>query len=405
MLSRLIPKKPSHILRFLSLPSKNPNFPNSPINPHFTVFPKPYSSNNNNNNNKDPLSVWKDFGEAEEKFDKLFDEESGNLDGMNDGEGGERVRKEVDDEQKWYLEEKGIDNEDEDALFKGIDKETEVKDSGSGDFGDHIGVGADNVDEPWNLKEDTGDVFGFKEDDDVSKEQDVEELNVVEGPSQEEVQKLEKEEKELIAVLEGTKAFGDLIAASGITDEMLESLIALKDLKDVDGLPPLSEIEQMRYERNTGISTRGEMERLKQEEAAKARVRQVDDKGRAYGTGRRKCSIARVWVQPGNGKFMVNDKEFDVYFPMLDHRATLLRPFSETKTLGLWDVNCTVKGGGVSGQVGAIRLGVSRALQSWEPDLRPALRSVGFLTRDSRVVERKKPGKAKARKSFQWVKR
>lgn len=149
----------------------------------------------------------------------------------------------------------------------------------------------------------------------------------------------------------GTKAFGDLIAASGITDEMLESLIALKDLKDVDGLPPLSEIEQMRYERNTGISTRGEMERLKQEEAAKARVRQVDDKGRAYGTGRRKCSIARVWVQPGNGKFMVNDKEFDVYFPMLDHRATLLRPFSETKTLGLWDVNCTVKGGGVSGMV------------------------------------------------------
>jgi small subunit ribosomal protein S9 len=202
MLSRLIPKKPSYILRFLSLPSKNPNFPNPPINPHFTVFPKPYSSNNKNNNNKDPLSVWKDFGETEEKFDKLFDEESGNLDGMNEGEGGERVRKEVDDEQKWWLEEKGIDNEEEDALFKGIDKETEVKDGESGDFGDHIGVGADNVDEPWNLKEDTGDVFGFKEDDDVSKEE-VGELNVVEGPSQEEVQKLEKEEKELIAVLEG----------------------------------------------------------------------------------------------------------------------------------------------------------------------------------------------------------
>lgn len=142
-----------------------------------------------------------------------------------------------------------------------------------------------------------------------------------------------------------------MIAASGITDEMLDSLIALKDFDGVDGLPPLSVIEDMRYERNTRKSTRGEMERLKQEEAAKARVKQVDDKGRAYGTGRRKCSVARVWVQPGNGKFIVNDKEFDVYFPMLDHRATLLRPFSETKTLGLWDVNCTVKGGGVSGEV------------------------------------------------------
>ena len=147
------------------------------------------------------------------------------------------------------------------------------------------------------------------------------------------------------------RAFGDLIAASGITDEMLDSLIALKDFEGVEGLPPLSVIEDMRYERNTRKSTRAEIERLKQEEAAKARVRQVDEKGRAYGTGRRKCSVARVWVQPGNGKFIVNDKEFDVYFPMLEHRATLLRPFSETKTLGLWDVNCTVKGGGVSGEI------------------------------------------------------
>ncbi|XP_031275683.1 30S ribosomal protein S9, mitochondrial-like, partial [Pistacia vera] len=202
-----------------------------------------------------------------------------------------------------------------------------------------------------------------------------------------------------------SRAFGDLIAASGITDAMLDSLIALKDLEGVEGLPPLSEIEEIRFEKNTRKSSRDEIERQKQEEIAKARVRQVDDQGRAYGTGRRKCSIARVWIQPGEGKFVVNDKEFDVYFPMLDHRATLLRPFSETKTLGLWDVNCTVKGGGVSGQVGAIRLGISRALQNWEPDLRPALRSVGFLTRDPRVVERKKPGKAKARKSFQWVKR
>ena len=146
------------------------------------------------------------------------------------------------------------------------------------------------------------------------------------------------------------RAFGDLIAASGITDAMLDSLIALKDLEGVEGLPSLSEIEDMRYEKNTRKSTRAEIERLKQEEVAKTRVRQVDEKGRAYGTGRRKCSIARVWVQPGDGKFMINDKQFDVYFPMLDHRAALLRPFTETKTLGLWDVNCTVKGGGLSGK-------------------------------------------------------
>lgn len=146
------------------------------------------------------------------------------------------------------------------------------------------------------------------------------------------------------------RAFGDLIAASGITDAMLDSLIALKDLEGVEGLPPLSEIEYIRDEKNKRKSTRGDIERQKQEEVAKARVRKVDEKGRAYGTGRRKCSIARVWIQPGGGNFLINDKQFDVYFPMLDHRAALLRPFTETKTLGLWDVDCTVKGGGLSGE-------------------------------------------------------
>lgn len=155
----------------------------------------------------------------------------------------------------------------------------------------------------------------------------------------------------LILVVGPNRAFGDLIAISGITDAMLDSLIALKDFEGVEGLPPLSVIEDIRYEKNTRKSTRAEIERQKQEEIAKSRVRKVDEKGRAYGTGRRKCSIARVWIQPGNGKFIVNDKEFDVYFPMLDHRAALLRPFSETKTLGLWDVNCTVKGGGTTGNL------------------------------------------------------
>ncbi|PWA76972.1 ribosomal protein S9, Ribosomal protein S5 domain 2-type fold protein [Artemisia annua] len=185
-------------------------------------------------------------------------------------------------------------------------------------------------------------------------------------------------------------AFGDLIAASGITDDMLDSLMALKDLDDVPGLPPLSTIEDMRYEKNTRKSTRADIERQKQEEIANARVRQVDSQGRAYGTGKRKCSIARVWIEPGEGKFLINDNQFDIYFPMLDQRAALLRPLTETKTLGLLDVNCTVKGGGVSG---AIRLGMSRALQNWAPDqFRPPLKEAGFLTRDSRIVERKKPG-------------
>ncbi|XP_071701583.1 small ribosomal subunit protein uS9m-like [Rutidosis leptorrhynchoides] len=225
---------------------------------------------------------------------------------------------------------------------------------------------------------------------------------------QEENRLLDIEEKGLLQVLKGGEdhAFGDLIAASGITDEMLDSLMALKDLDDVPGLPPLSTIEDMRYEKNTRKSTRADIERQKQEEIANSRVRQVDSQGRAYGTGKRKCSIARVWVEPGEGKFIVNDKQFDVYFPMLDQRAALLRPLSETKMLGRLDVNCTVKGGGISGQVGAIRLGMSRALQNWAPDeFRPPLKEAGFLTRDSRIVERKKPGKAKARKSFQWVKR
>lgn len=151
-------------------------------------------------------------------------------------------------------------------------------------------------------------------------------------------------------ILGPNRAFGDLIASSGITDEMIDSLIALKDLEGVAGLPPLAEIEELRYEKSLRKSPRAEIERQKEEEFAKARVRKVDDKGRAYATGRRKCSVARVWIQPGDGKFIINDKDFDVYFPILDHRAALLRPFSDTKTLGLWDVNCTVKGGGTTGK-------------------------------------------------------
>lgn len=217
---------------------------------------------------------------------------------------------------------------------------------------------------------------------------------------------LDSKEQQLRHTLKGpNRAFGDLIAASGITQGMLDSLILLKDVTDVPGLSPLQEIEDRAIAKLNATSTRTDIERRKQEQLAQARVKQVDEQGRAYATGKRKCSVARVWIQPGTGKIFVNDKEFDVYFPILDHRADLLQPFTVTHTLGRWDVNCTVKGGGVSGQVGAIRLGISRALEKFEPAYRPYLKAVGYLTRDSRVVERKKPGKAKARKSFQWVKR
>ena len=156
-------------------------------------------------------------------------------------------------------------------------------------------------------------------------------------------------ENDIFFVAGPNRAFGDLIANSGITEGMIDSLILLKDVRDVPGLPPLSEIEDEAIQKLSATSSRAEVERQKQEEIAKARVRQVDEKGRAYRTGKRKCSIARVWIQSGNGKFIVNEKEFDAYFPILDHRAELLRPFTVTKNLGLFDVTCTVKGGGVSG--------------------------------------------------------
>ncbi|KAF9591480.1 hypothetical protein IFM89_004534 [Coptis chinensis] len=125
-------------------------------------------------------------------------------------------------------------------------------------------------------------------------------------------------------VMGPNRAFGDLIAAAGITDAMLDSLIALKDLEGVEGLSPLSEIEDTNSEKSQKSCTRAEIERRKQEEIDKSRVRRVDEKGRAYGTGRRKCSVARVWIEPGEGKFLVNDKQFDVYF---DYRSSC-RPAS-----------------------------------------------------------------------------
>jgi small subunit ribosomal protein S9 len=127
--------------------------------------------------------------------------------------------------------------------------------------------------------------------------------------------------------------------------------------------------------------------------------------GRSYATGRRKNAVARVWLKPGKGEIMVNGKRVGQYFARPVLRMLITQPFLVTDRYNQFDVFCTVNGGGLSGQAGALRHGISRALTHYEPDLRAILKVAGFLTRDSRVVERKKYGRAKARRSFQFSKR
>ena len=147
---------------------------------------------------------------------------------------------------------------------------------------------------------------------------------------------------------------------------------------------------------------------LKPDAAAAAAVAvqpKIDGKGRAYATGRRRDAVARVWLKPGIGRVIVNDRDIKEYFARPVLRMLLAQPFEVANRKEQYDVWCTVKGGGLSGQAGAVRHGISRALTNFEPGLRPVLKRGGFLTRDSRVVERKKYGRAKARRSFQFSKR
>ena len=130
-----------------------------------------------------------------------------------------------------------------------------------------------------------------------------------------------------------------------------------------------------------------------------------DEFGRSYATGRRKESAARVWLKPGTGVVMINGRPIDQYFARPVLQMMLHQPFQITERLGQFDVMATVKGGGLSGQAGAVRHGISRALTLYEPELRPQLKKGGFLTRDSRKVERKKYGRRKARRSFQFSRR
>lgn len=168
---------------------------------------------------------------------------------------------------------------------------------------------------------------------------------------------------------------------------------AIKDLKDLgnatDAAPPKKEAKSD----------------VKSEPKPEKKEPKLDSLGRAYATGRRKESVARVWIKKGSGKVTVNGKPQEQYFGRQTHLLVLNQPFLIADRVNNFDVIATVKGGGLSGQAGAVRHGISRALENFEPALRPSLKKAGMLTRDARVVERKKIGKHKARRTKQWAKR
>ena len=161
----------------------------------------------------------------------------------------------------------------------------------------------------------------------------------------------------------------------------------LSDLKDIAGDAPEGDA--------AAIAT----------STAPLREQELDQQGRAYATGRRKDAVARVWIKPGKGTITINGRDQETYFARPTLRLIINQPFAITDRAGQFDVVATVKGGGLSGQAGAVKHGISQALAKYEPALRATIKAAGFLTRDSRVVERKKYGRAKARRSFQFSKR
>ena len=165
----------------------------------------------------------------------------------------------------------------------------------------------------------------------------------------------------------------------------------VKDLKD---LGDAVKTEDAAVEATSEVTTVSEKKEPK-----------IDAHGRAYATGRRKDAVARVWLKPGSGKVVVNGKDQADYFGRNTHRLVLNQPFLIINAVGKYDIMATVKGGGLSGQAGAVRHGISRALENFDPELRPQLKKAGMLTRDARIVERKKVGKHKARRTKQWAKR
>ena len=167
-----------------------------------------------------------------------------------------------------------------------------------------------------------------------------------------------------------------------------ETVSDLADLKDIAGNAP-----------------EGDAAQIAETAQVPLREQELDKEGRAYATGRRKDATARVWLKPGSGKVIINGKDQEVYFARPTLRLIIDQPFTITDRQGQYDVIATVRGGGLSGQAGAVKHGISQALTKYEPALRSTVKAAGFLTRDSRGGERKKYGRAKARRSFQFSKR
>lgn len=178
--------------------------------------------------------------------------------------------------------------------------------------------------------------------------------------------------------------------------ETENTVSSLADLKDLTAAAPVAAAPAEAGEAVAPVRTGP---------AAVIRAREVDAQGRSYATGRRKDAVARVWLKPGSGKITVNGRDQEVYFARPTLRLVINQPFEVAGREGQYDIVCTVKGGGLSGQAGAVKHGIAQALSKFEPELRSAVKAAGFLTRDPRVVERKKYGRAKARRSFQFSKR
>jgi small subunit ribosomal protein S9 len=189
---------------------------------------------------------------------------------------------------------------------------------------------------------------------------------------------------------------------------MSDNRQSLSDLAALTGAtPPAPAPEPVTSEASAseGNETEAPAAPVNVQPEAPLREQQLDKQGRAYATGRRKDAIARVWLKPGSGKITVNGRDQATYFARPTLRLVISQPFGITDRTGQYDIVATVKGGGLSGQAGAVLHGIAQALTRYEPVLRTTVKRAGFLTRDSRVVERKKYGKAKARKSFQFSKR
>jgi small subunit ribosomal protein S9 len=193
------------------------------------------------------------------------------------------------------------------------------------------------------------------------------------------------------------KSLSDLGALTSETPEAPAPAVEASDTAVVEGSEADVAVATGTVE--TPVSTQGPQIQ------AVLREQQLDKYGRAYATGRRKDAVARVWLKPGTGKIEINGRDQSIYFARPTLRLVINQPFGVTEREGQYDVVATVKGGGLSGQAGAVKHGIAQALSRYEPALRTAVKREGFLTRDPRVVERKKYGRAKARRSFQFSKR